>query len=244
MKFLSAAVFLLCLPVLSYADDTKVQDMQNNQIKPYVSLKMGYNNSNLKISDPANKTFSNGGFSFNPAVGLNFNTKYLDVFSFRLEAEYLRNTSVTNDYSIQRQWRTGTAPYFVYHYETRKSNVNTTVSGLLFNAYIDADLPIINPYIIAGLGYGKLVQENQLIVDTFNDSTVTGGDTTEYVTYSENHSVYNMFYQIGLGVSFDITDKISLNAEFRHIDYGSLKLYDLEYKYNANQVLVGAKYMF
>ena len=246
MKNLSILVFLVCFPIMSYANNVtdNEKNTNNNQIKPYASLKFGYSGNNLQISSPASKDFSNSSFSFNPAIGLKFDTKYLDILSLLVEAEYLRNTSVSNDYSIQRQWITGTAPYLTYHYETRKNKINTTVNGYLFNAYVDIELPTIDPYTIIGFGYGKIAQENQLIVDTFNDSNVTGADTTEYITYSEQHSTYNMFWQIGVGLSYDITEKLSLNAEYRHINYGSLKLYDLEYKYAANQFLIGARYMF
>lgn len=249
MKILPIFVCLLCFPILSYADNINGKNItqkeaQNSKIRPYASLKLGYVDASLKISEPANKDFTKNAFSFNPAVGLKFDTEYFKLLSFRIEAEYMRNTSISNDYSTQRQWRTGTAPYLTYHYETRKNEINTSVNGGLFNAYIDVDLSIIDPYVIMGFGYGKITQENQLIVDTFNDSNVTGADTTEYITYSEKHSKYNMFWQIGLGVSFDITEKWSLNAEYRYINYGSLKLYDLEYKYIANQFLFGAKYRF
>ncbi|MBO7645222.1 MAG: porin family protein [Alphaproteobacteria bacterium] len=245
MKLLPLSIFLLCFPILSYADNTK-QETQNIKFKPYASLKLGYSNMGIKISKPTSKDFTNNTFSFNPAIGVEFNKKLLEVLSFRLEGEYFRNTSGdSKNWSVQRQWRTGNAPYITYHYETRKAAINTTIDGLLLNAYTDFDvITSIKPYIVVGFGYGKLSQENQLIVDTFNDSTVTGGDSSEYVTYSEKHSKYNMFWQLSLGVSYDVTDKISLNAEFRHIDYGSLKLYALEYKYIANQFLVGAKYLF
>ena len=245
MKLLPLSIFLLCFPILSYADNTK-QETQNIKIKPYASLKLGYSDMGIKISKPTSKDFTNNTFSFNPAIGLQFDDKLLETFSFRLEGEYLRNTSGdSSNWTIQRQWQTGVTPPYTNHYETRKASINTNIEGLLLNTYADFDvMQIISPYAVFGLGYGKLEQENQLIVDTFHDSPVVNSDSTEYVTYSEKHSKYNMFWQIGLGVSFDVTEKLSLNAEYRHINYGSLKLYALEYKYVAKQFLVGAKYLF
>ena len=245
MKKIASVIFLLCFPVFSYANNVDKNTEPNSTINPYVSLKFGYSSNNLKISNPANKDFTNSSFSFNPAIGLSFNTRYFDMFSFRVEAEYLRNTSGSNDYITELQWRTGTNPPYSYHYETRKSIVSTTIEGLMFNAYADMDLGIkITPYAMVGLGYGKIAQENQLITDTFHDSPIVNSDSADYVTYSEKHSAYNMFWQLGLGISFDITEKVALSAEFRHIDYGTLKLYDLDYKRSANQILVGARYAF
>lgn len=248
MKFLSVLAFFVCFPVLSYANNLMDNEKttNNGQIKPYASLKLGYSNTGIKISEPTNKSFTNNTFSFNPAIGLQFDGKLLETFSFRVEAEYLRNMSGdSSNWTIKRQWQTGVTPPYTNHYETRKASINTNIEGLLLNTYADLDImQIINPYVVFGLGYGKLSQENQLIVDTFHDSPIVNSDSTEYVTYSEKHSKYNMFWQLSLGVSYDITNEISLNAEYRHINYGSLKLYGLEYKYVANQFLVGARYMF
>ena len=251
MKLLPIFIFLLCFPILSYANNTGdkstlQEEIQNTKIKPYASLKIGYSNTGIKISEPTNKSFTNNTFSFNPAIGLQFDDKFIETFSFRVEAEYLRNTSGdSSNWTIQREWQTGVTPPYTNHYETRKASINTNIEGLLLNTYADFDvMQIISSYAVFGLGYGELEQENQLIVDTFHDSPVVNSDSTEYVTYSEKHSKYNMFWQIGLGVSFDVTEKLSLNAEYRYINYGSLKLYDLEYKYIANKFLVGAKYLF
>lgn len=246
MKILSAAVFLLCLPILSYANDTKIQNTQNNQIKPYASLKIGYSNTGIKISEPTNQNFTNSTFSFNPAVGLKFDNNFLKILSFSIEAEYLRNTSGdSNSWTVQRQWQSGINPPYTKHYETRNATITPNIKGLLFNTYTNLEaLQIVTPYVVFGLGYGKLEQENQLIVNAFHDSPIVNSDTTDYVTYSEKHSKYNMFWQIGLGISFNITDNLALNAEYRHINYGTLKLYDLEYKYDADQFLVGTRYYF
>lgn len=248
MKLLPIFIFLLCFPVLVFADSTDNKNMveQSVQNKSYASLKLGYNSVGIEISKPTNKDFTNNTFSFNPAIGLQIDDKLLETFSFRVEAEYFRNTSGdSSEWTIQRRWQTGITPPYTNHYETRKASINTNIEGLLLNTYADFDvMQIISPYVVFGLGYGKLEQENQLIVDTFHDSPVVNSDSTEYVTYSEKHSKYNMVWQIGLGVSYDITDKMLLSAEFRHVDYGSLKLYGLDYKYVANQFLVGARYLF
>lgn len=248
MKRLAIFIFLLCFPFLSYADstDNKYIVKQDIQLKPYASLKLGYSNVGIKISEPTNESFTNNTFSFDPAIGLQFDYKLLDMFSFRIEAEYLRNTSGdSNSWTIYRQWRTGMNNPYTYHYETREATINTDIDGLLFNTYVDLEvISIIKPYVVVGVGYGNLEQENQLIVDTFHDSPIVNSDSSEYVTYSEKHSTYNMFWQLGLGVSLDVAEKWSLTAEYRHINYGSIKLYGLEYKYIANQFFVGARYLF
>ncbi len=248
MKRLTVLIFLLCFPFLSYADstDNKYIVKQDIQLKPYASLKLGYSNVGVKISEPTNKSFKNNTFSFNPAIGLQFDNKLLDKFYFRLEAEYLRNTSGdSNSWTTYIQWRTGMNNPYTYHYETREATISTDIDGFLFNVYVDLDvISIIKPYVVGAVGYGKLEQENQLIVDAFHDSPIVNSDSSEYVTYSEKHSTYNMFWQFGLGVSFDIAEKWSLTAEYRHINYGSVKLYGLEYKYVADQILIGARYLF
>lgn len=251
MKVLPISIFFIMLPYFVSAEtiaqeQEKFDFIQDIKIRPYVSLKLGYNNNKIQISDVSNKDFTNNTFSLNPAFGLKFKSSAFGIFDFGLEAEYLHNTSDSNSYITQRSWTTGlNYPYLTYNYETRKDTVKANVSGALFNAYIDVNTPIfITPFITAGLGYGELTQENQIVTDTIIDSWSSSYDSTEHTSNSEKHSVSNMFWQIGLGASFNITESFSLDAEYRYLNYGSITVYSSELKYKVNQFLVGIKYIF
>ena len=251
MKVLPISIFLIMFPLFVCAETTTSKQeefdfVQNMKIRPYISLKLGYNNNKIQISDISSKDFTNNTFSLNPAFGLKFDSSAFGIFAFRLEAEYLHNTSDSNSYVSQRSWTTGlNYPYLTYNYETRKDTVKANASGALFNTYIDIKTPIfITPFITTGLGYGELTQENQIVVDTIVDSWNSSYDSTEHTSNSEKHSASNMFWQIGLGASFNITESFSLNTEYRYLNYGSITVYGSELKYKANQFLIGTKYIF
>lgn len=251
MKVLPISIFLIMSPYFVFAEtiaqeQEKFDFVQDIKIRPYVSLKLGYNNNKIQMSDVSNRDFTNNTFSLNPAFGLKFKSSAFSIFDFRLEAEYLHNTSDSNSYVTQRSWTTGVnPPYLTHNYETRKDTVKANASGALFNAYLDVNTPIfITPFITAGLGYGELTQENQIVIDTIIDSWNPSYDSTEHTSNSEKHSVSNMFWQIGLGTSFSITESLSLDAEYRYLNYGSITVYGSELKYKVNQFLIGIKYIF
>ncbi|MBO7066807.1 MAG: porin family protein [Alphaproteobacteria bacterium] len=250
MKLLSTTLFLILFPALACAtiendSDESHSFLEDAHIRPYISLKVGSNHNKIKISEIQNKEFKNNTASINPAFGFQFDASTLNRLSFRLEAEYFQNSSGSNSYSSKTSWDTGLQnPYITHHYQTRKDTIKTNANGVLFNAYLDINTPFVKPFLVAGLGYGKLTQENLWVIDTVNDSWNSAYDSTEHVSDSDKHSTSNIFYQLGLGISINLTTSISINAEYRHVNYGSITVYTSKLDLTTNQLLIGARYRF
>lgn len=105
-------------------------------------------------------------------------------------------------------------------------------NSLMLNAYYDIDTGTkFTPYVGAGIGMARLKAK---IADS------------DGVSFSKNKTSFA--WQIGAGVSYAMTDNLSLDAGYRYVDSGdvTIKNEDEKYKFesNSHEFLLGLRYSF
>lgn len=236
-------------------------------VSPYVSLKGGYSTTNIAvkgdsldfgadfyeifgestvseiktIADPLDiRVHTNGVWSFNPAVGMKFCFDDVKFATFRLEAEYSLNQNAKKELNILEE-------YYRYDVSVKMKNFD-----IMANAYIDFETNSwIKPFISAGLGYGRSTFEigaNQVDLED-GDSFYMLEGVVDNPTWKDN----NLIWSVGGGLAFAVTDNISIDAQYRYLDAGSVKLNvdpygdhlgSVKVKDTMHQFMAGVRYTF
>ena len=114
-------------------------------------------------------------------------------------------------------------------YETWKNSVEN--NSVMLNAYYDIDTGSkFTPYIGGGIGVAKL--KGKVSYDEETDSV-------------KNDS---FAWQLGAGVSYAMTDNLSLDAGYRYVDYGDVTIKEdwgkVEFDSTSHELHIGARYTF
>ena len=236
MKILPLIALLIINPILVYANTTdNIQEVQHSKISPYISVKSGYSNNKLKLSGSRRQSdFSKNNSYFSLALGLDFYYNISELFSFHIETEYLHTK---NHFSKTSVGVLNSIPDV-----KTTTSVQTKATGGLFNTYIDINLPVfVKPFIMAGVGYSKLVLDHEYTDEVVYNGYFYGRAITPNYTYS----AHNFIYQLGLGFDYKVTNHITLDAEYRYLNYGSVNISDYyKFKQIYNQLLFGIRYTF
>lgn len=104
-------------------------------------------------------------------------------------------------------------------------------NSIMLNAYYDIDTGTkFTPYVGAGIGMARL------------KGKVT--DTDESISKSKT----NFAWQVGAGVSYAMTDNLSLDAGYRYMDSGDVTIKEdwgkVKFDSTSHEFLLGARYAF
>lgn len=134
-------------------------------------------------------------------------------------------------------------PFKVVTPTTVTAATETSVYSFMANIYYDFDTKTkFTPYIGGGLGYAHVKTKVSLPDNGISQSSSDG----------------NLAWQLGAGVSYTLTDNISIDAGYRYTDYGSVKdsfqrnvepfkaKFDGSSKYDvsSHEFLLGLRYNF
>lgn len=108
--------------------------------------------------------------------------------------------------------------------DTFSFNTSSNIATLMANTYYDFDLGLpVKPYVKAGLGLSFSS------TDGFLDTTIDSGvdDLPAGTVISdqafENNKETDFTWALGAGVSYPLTDTVSLDMEYQYQDYGSVR---------------------
>lgn len=107
-----------------------------------------------------------------------------------------------------------------------KTKVET--QSVMLNGYYDIDTKTkITPYIGAGIGYAKV-----------KGTAYTGG--IKLGSMDDD----NFAWQVGFGTSYAVNEHICLDAGYRYMDYGDFSEDGTKLETYANEIYIGARYVF
>ncbi len=203
----------------------------NLDITPYVSAKMAYaklkNKSDVdssffnhqgtpvdgdgqyKDNVISDKTLKDDVWGTRLAYGLSAPVKFGKL---RTELELGWNSKAGDDnlYNIVIK-SDNSGKYNGEHYQ-----VNTSVWTGMFNVYYDIDTGTkLMPYINAGVGYAHLKTK----AHTWGNC----GAPANHYDFLFKEEANNFAWNIGLGVSYALTDNLSVDLGYRYTDFGNIK---------------------
>lgn len=114
--------------------------------------------------------------------------------------------------------------------------IQTKIQTLFANFYYDLDTGTsVTPYFGFGLGYARINEK--------------AGVSVPLVQYTENAkgSEDNFAYNVGAGVSVNLTYNMDVEVGYRYTDYGKIKNKKVDYakrSYDSHEVLLGLRYTF
>ena len=238
----------------------------NLDITPYVSAKMAY--AKLKNKSDVDSTFyySNGGGDQN-------NDKYIyNALSDKTLKDDVWGTRLAYGLSapvkfgklrteLELGWNSKAGDKNLYDIVISQGNagdyngehyqVNTSVWTGMFNVYYDFDTGTkLMPYINAGVGYAHLKTK----AHTWGKM----GQGPYDINFKEDAN--NFAWNIGLGVSYALTDNLSVDLGYRYTDFGNIKsnpviagetigmkgpfIVDGDMKFYMHEVNLGLRYAF
>ena len=212
----------------------------------YASVKAGISDTKLKSNaidfyDPSldlngRFEFSNQTKSIYPtisaAVGYDFSA--ISPANARAELEYTYKNSTTFNPNPVALIDLDTGERMTGGLESTLNSELTTQS-LMLNGYYDfKNQTKFTPYVSAGVGFTHV--KNKQSTDDFSTSD------------SDNHFTW----AAGLGVAYNITDSVALDASYRYVDAGKFKFTDTQddevtrtnMKISSNEYLLGIRYNF
>ena len=197
----------------------------NLDITPYVSAKMAYaklkNKSDVdstyyyitetKYKDNviSDKTLKDDVWGTRLAYGLSAPVKFGKI---RTELELGWNSKAGDDniYGIVISDENKD------NYQHEHYQANTSVWTGMFNVYYDIDTGTkLMPYINAGVGYAHLKTK----LHTWGNC----GPKANNYDFSFKEDANNFAWNIGLGVSYALTDNLSVDLGYRYTDFGNIK---------------------
>lgn len=205
------------------------------ELSPYASIKGGYNFGHDRLTLSSDffkekmKFNTDNTWSVHPAFGLKFDFDDFEYISLRAEAEYM----ISENGKKKRSDVSGS--------DVTDTNVSISPMGMLLNAYVDINTgTFITPFVTAGVGYGDL--KVKVAMGYYESGEYDG--SSQYLFYDDS----NVFWNIGLGFSLALTDNISLDAQYRYIDFGNINgelfIAEAKLEYQNHQIMVGARYTF
>lgn len=137
------------------------------------------------------------------------------------------NGRIEGELSYQRNDLDETS-YFGFGFD---STGDVEGTAFLLNGYYDfSNTTAFTPYLSAGLGYAKV---------ELNDYNISGSGLPNF---SGDDSVFA--YQVGLGVGYAVTDKVTLDAKYRYFATEDIELGISELEIASNDFIVGVRYNF
>lgn len=133
--------------------------------------------------------------------------------------------------SVDRGFLNSTVPGLVSG--TFPGSGSTSATYLLANYYVDFDFGFVRPYVGVGLGMGYASLEGH------------GLNGLRLI----DDSAYNWAYQVGAGVSFDVTSNLALELGYRYLALRDLSMSSVNGVANrvdigTHQALIGARLKF
>lgn len=111
------------------------------------------------------------------------------------------------------------------------STGDTEGIAFLLNGYYDfTNTTAFTPYVSAGLGYAKI---------EINDYNIPGSGIPNF---SDDDSVFA--YQVGLGIGYAVTDKVTLDAKYRYFATEDAEFDTSEVEIASHNVLLGVRFNF
>lgn len=135
------------------------------------------------------------------------------------------------------------SPYYgydgVYSWEgVDKFSVSAT--SYMINGYYDFhNQSAFTPYVGLGIGMAKVKYENSWVESWYQSGAFLGTDS-DIIKISKTKMVWN----IALGASYKINDRLNLDLGYRHMDYGSFTTLGSKIETQANEFGLGLRYDF
>ncbi len=172
-----------------------------------------------------------------PLLGVEAGYRINDKFRTSLSLDYLSNFQWTNSYQI---------PNYPDDYLSKYKVIS--IVGMINGYYNITEFKGLVPYITAGLG----VSRNQAKY-TMTAIYIDQEDGSE--EFYQKGTRYSFAYKIGLGTTYSVNEKISLDARYQYVNLGKFKVNgsyseDLGYagaisgKVKTHQYLVGLAFKF
>ena len=176
----------------------------------------------VQIVDAPSTKFTdidNGKYSASKYFGaaLNYGLK-IDRFRTEIEAKFT-NVSKYSEYE--------STPYYYSAMSTEFSYMN-----FMLNGYLDTKIyNKLSGFVMAGIGTERVYMNGEIV-----DSGGYG-----FYAMNLNQKKYSFAYQLGLGVTYDLTQNTSMDLGYRYIDVAK-NVYDL--KFHHHELFLGARLYF
>ena len=197
----------------------------NLDITPYVSAKMAY--AKLKNKSDVDSTFYLPGTRYADNV-VSDKTLKDDVWGTRLAyglSAPVKFGKIRTELELGWNSKAGDDNLYDFvldnHYRGEHYQVNTSVWTGMFNVYYDIDTGTkLMPYINAGVGYAHL--KTKAHTWGMRGPFSNGNGTVPYdLSFKEDAN--NFAWNIGLGVSYALTDNLSVDLGYRYTDFGNIR---------------------
>lgn len=237
MKKLLLTILSVCMLTIS---------AQAAQFNPYVSAKVSrtfMNNdvnqsttitnidSTSSTSTLANKNISDDVWGVRTAMGVEMPLCGGLAKSVRGEIEYGYNGETSNNGSFNYKINGHNLP--------TNYKLDAKIQTVFLNVYYDIQTNTkFTPYVGVGIGYANIKE--------------TARVSNQVATMSAKDSKDNLAYNIGGGVSYTLTEKISIDTGYRYTYYGTnnndsygIGSYDsAKRKYDSHEIMTGLRYNF
>lgn len=198
---------------------------KTESFSPYVSLKGVITDTTATLGED-DDDYKNIGVNF--AVGTNVDT------NIRVEFEIAQRNKDTNHY-----------PYDGYTgsvYVEGQDNISLRTTSYMLNGYYDFySQSVFTPYIGLGLGMAKVEYENAWSESGYNPSS---GAYMGTINGKDKYSKTKMVWNIALGASYKVNEKLNLDLGYRYVDYGSFTDSDIKFETKSNEFSLGVRYAF
>ena len=192
---------------------------------PYVSLK-GVVSDTTATFDGGDEDYKNIGV--NLAIGTNINK------NVRVEFEMAHRNKDTSHLPYE-----GVAGSV---YVEGQDNIGLTTTSYMVNGYYDFySQSVFTPYIGLGLGMAKVEYENAWSESGYNPSS---GAYMGTINGKDKYSKTKMVWNIALGASYKVNEKLNLDLGYRYVDYGSFTDSDIKFETKSNEFSLGVRYAF
>ncbi len=189
------------------------------------------------INTLSDKTHKDSVFGLKAALGT---SKALKYGQLRGELE-LASSETSKEHN---QFNFKISKNYIHNFD-----IKTSYYSAMLNLYYDIDTGTkFTPYIGGGIGYARVKSK----------AVVTGDIPGGHLDISSSTHENNFAWQLGFGVSYQVTNNIDLDFGYRYSDYGNAKdsvttpipnlgapLYaDAKYSITSQEVLLGFRYSF
>ena len=203
------------------------KNSQAQENTTYISFAIG--NNSADDSDWKNSTDDKGTYEFktSPVFAVAIGRKVND--NFRIEGEFARRKSEMSQQNYHLQ--DGGQPF---------TNGDGYVSINSFGANIYLNLLTKERreiYFLTGLGTAQIEAEIERANLTYNGITIP--------VHLPKDSDSGLFYQLGFGGNFKLTDKLALLVDYRHFTIlGDFNISGEDIDYSATEIRSGLRYSF
>ncbi len=211
--------------VQTYTNPVKYKPIQSdftkkNTTKPYISAKIKHvsMDATAKLGD----SFDVSDDVFGGAIAFGLEHKGI-TGSLRGEIEYNKNATTKKDHNITY------IDYDYGYFAEGKAKFEIESHAFMFNTYYNFETGAkISPYVGTGIGLSQI--KGNLKIEDFG--------------ISESIKKTNFSWQIGAGISLNLTNNFSLDTGYRYFDYGSFEKEDAKIDVSAHEIYTGARVSF